>query len=266
MRRPSVRADASQLLRSVESMTEHESRFWGQVAIVTGVSSGVGLAVAERLSSEGARVCGWDASQSGLNAAHPWLTASLQIDVSSEQSVEDATARTINELGSIDILIVNSAAAGSYRPTWEYPCDEWRRLMELNVNGAFITHRAVVPHMLARHYGRIVNVVSVSGKEGTAHAAAESASAAAVIGMTKSLGKELARTGVSVNAVTPAEVRTPAPDQICAQQRELMLSKIPRGRFGTASETAGLITWVASAECSFTTGAVFDISGGRSTY
>ena len=185
-------------------MTDHESRFWGQVAIITGAGSGIGLAVAQRLSSEGARVCGWDVTHSSLEAAQPWLTVSLQVDVSDEQSVKDATARTIDELGSIDILVVNAAVAGTHGATADCSCEEWRKLMDVNVNGAFLTNRAVVPHMLARHYGRIVNVAHVSGKEGTAYALADSAAAAAVIGMTKSLGKELARTGILVNAVAPA--------------------------------------------------------------
>jgi 3-oxoacyl-[acyl-carrier protein] reductase len=188
------------------------------------------------------------------------------MDQSDEQAVARATAATIQNFGKIDILVVSAGITGPNASLAQYPSDAWRQVINVNVNGVFYVNRAVVPHMIANGYGRIVMVASVAGKEGNPNAAAYSASKAAVIGMTKSLGKELARSGVAVNAVAPAAVRTALFDQMSQQHIDFMLSKIPMGRFGTLEEVAALIAWLASRECSFSTGAVFDISGGRATY
>jgi 3-oxoacyl-[acyl-carrier protein] reductase len=188
------------------------------------------------------------------------------VDQSDERGVAQAAAQTIEQFGAIDVLVVSAGITGPNAPLADYPGDAWRKVMDVNVNGTFYVNRAVVPHMVAKNYGRIVNLASVAGKDGNPNASAYSASKAAVIGMTKSLGKELARSGISVNAVTPAAVRTAIFDQMTQKHIDFMLSKIPAGRFGTVEENAALIAWLASRECSFSTGAVFDISGGRSTY
>jgi len=247
-------------------MKPFEGRFAGQVAVITGAASGIGLAVARRLTSEGASVSGWDISQAALDEGSEAFAQKICIDQSQEGAVAKATQETIEAFGTIDVLVVSAGITGPVVPLAEYPCDEWRKVMNVNVNGAFYVNRAVVPHMISRGYGRIINIASVAGKEGNPNASAYSASKAAVIGMTKSLGKELARTGISVNAVTPAAVRTAIFDQMTPAHIDFMLSKIPMGRFGTVDENAALIAWLASRECSFSSGAVFDISGGRSTY
>jgi NAD(P)-dependent dehydrogenase (short-subunit alcohol dehydrogenase family) len=240
-------------------------RFEGQVAIVTGGASGIGRATAERMALEGAQVSIWDTNAQGMRdcafAAHTVL-----VDQSNEQSVASATDEVLRELKRIDILVVSAGITGPNSPLAEYSGEDWRRVMEVNVNGTFYCNRAVGPAMARQGHGRIVNVASIAGKEGNPNASAYSTSKAAVIGLTKSLGKELARTGVVVNCVTPAAVRTPIFDQMSQEHIDYMLSKIPMGRFGTVEENAALICWLASAECSFSTGAVFDISGGRATY
>ncbi len=241
-------------------------RFQGQVAIITGAASGIGLAVAQRLAAEGAAISAWDLSESALNAAGVPFTQRLVIDQSDERAVADATASAIAKFGAIDILVVSAGITGPNVRLAEYPTDAWRRVIDVNLNGVFYVNRALVPHMVARKYGRIVNVASVAGKEGNPNASAYSASKGAVIALTKSLGKELASSGVLVNAVTPAAVRTAIFDQMTQTHIDFMLSKIPMGRFGTVEENAALIAWLVSRECSFSTGAVFDISGGRSTY
>lgn len=251
--------DAQQL------MAIYERRFSGQVAVITGASSGIGHAVAERLSNEGAKVCGWDLTQSRKDDGAVFA-CSLTVDVSDPRAVEDAAARTVAVLGNIDILVASAGITGPNVALKDYPTEEWQKVFDVNVNGTFYTNRAIVPYMLKSGYGRIVNIASVAGKEGNPNASAYSASKAAVIAMTKSLGKELAQTGVLVNAVTPAAVRTPIFDQMSSEHISFMLSKIPMGRLGTVTENAALIAWIASRECSFTTGAVFDISGGRATY
>jgi 3-oxoacyl-[acyl-carrier protein] reductase len=247
-------------------MTVFKDRFAGQVAVITGGASGIGLAVARRLVAEGARVSAWDISESALAAAGAVLSHQVLMDQSDEQAVGRATAQTIKEFGKIDVLVVSAGITGPNVPLTDYPTDAWRKVIDVNVNGAFYVNRAVVPHMVAKGYGRIINVASVAGKEGNPNASAYSTSKAAVIGMTKSLAKELAKSGISVNAVTPAAVRTAIFDQMTQAHIDFMLSKIPVGRFGTVEENAALIAWLASRECSFSTGAVFDISGGRSTY
>jgi NAD(P)-dependent dehydrogenase (short-subunit alcohol dehydrogenase family) len=247
-------------------MTAFQGRFAGQTAVITGGASGIGLGVAERLSAEGAKVSLWDISDSALKKATGACAHHLIVDQSDEQAVAKATALTIHEFGRIDILVVSAGITGPISPLTEYPCDAWRRVMDVNVNGTFYVNRAVVPHMVARQYGRIVNIASVAGKEGNPNASAYSASKAAIIGMTKSMAKELARTGVTANVLTPAAVHTAIFNQMSQEHIDFMLSKIPLGRFGTVDENAALIAWLVSRECSFSTGAVFDISGGRSTY
>jgi 2-dehydro-3-deoxy-L-rhamnonate dehydrogenase (NAD+) len=247
-------------------MKGFDARFAGQVAVVTGAGSGIGLAVAQRLKSEGAMVSAWDISEPALQAGVGAYAQPVLMDQSDEQAVARATAQTVREFGAIDILVVSAGITGPNAPLVDYPTDAWRKVIDVNVNGVFYCNRAVVPHMASRHYGRIVNIASVAGKEGNPNASAYSASKAAVIGMTKSLGKELAMSGILVNAVTPAAVRTPMFSQMTQAHIDYMLSKIPAGRFGTVEENAALIAWLVSRECSFSTGAVFDISGGRSTY
>jgi NAD(P)-dependent dehydrogenase (short-subunit alcohol dehydrogenase family) len=247
-------------------MTPFAGRFAGQCAVVTGGGSGIGLAVARRLAAEGAKVSVWDISKESLDALGSSAAQALLVDQSDESAVTRATQSTIREFGQIDILVVSAGITGPNVPLAEYPVDAWRKVMDVNVNGTFLVNRAIVPHMLAKRYGRIVNIASVAGKEGNPNASAYSASKAAVIGMTKSLAKELARSGISVNAVTPAAVRTAIFEQMSQTHIDFMLSKIPTGRFGTVEENAALITWIVSRENSFSTGAIFDISGGRSTY
>jgi 2-dehydro-3-deoxy-L-rhamnonate dehydrogenase (NAD+) len=247
-------------------MTRFDGRFAGQTAVITGAGSGIGLAVAQRLAADGAKVSGWDISGASLKAAGAVLAHSVVVDQSDEEAVDRATKSTLLEFGGIDILVVSAGITGPNVPLVEYPTNAWRQVMEVNLNGPFFLSRAIVPHMMVKNYGRIVNIASVAGKEGNPNASAYSSSKAAVIGMTKSLGKELARTGIAVNVVTPAAVRTPIFDQMTQSHIDFMLSKIPAGRFGTVEENASLIAWLASRECSFSTGAVFDISGGRSTY
>jgi len=229
-------------------------RFAGKRAVVTRGASGIGEAVVRRIAAEGGKVVAWD------------LNGGIIVDISDYASVERATAETVTQLGGIDILVNSAAITGPTVPLAEFPIDGWMKVMAVNINGTFFTNRAVVPHMMAQNYGRIVNIASIAGKEGNPNASAYSASKAAVIGMTKSLAKELAKTNITVNVVTPAAVRTPIFDQMPQSHIDFMLSKIPKGRFGTVDEVASLICWLASEECSFSTGAVFDVSGGRATY
>jgi 3-oxoacyl-[acyl-carrier protein] reductase len=247
-------------------MTNGQTRFAGRRAVVTGGASGIGAAVAERLRSEGADVCIWDreAAESASGGA-PGGRA-IRLEVTDHGAVEEAARRTTEALGGIDILVCSAGIAGANATTWNYSIEEWKRVFDINVNGLFYCNRAVVPGMIEQNYGRIVNIASIAGKEGNPNASAYSASKAAVIGLTKSLGKELAKTKITVNSVTPAAVRTPIFDQITEEHIQFMLSKIPMGRLGTVEEVAALVCWLASEECSFTTGAVFDVSGGRAVY
>ena len=243
--------------------------FEGRTAVVTGGAAGIGLAVAKRLTLSGARVALWDLDARALAAAAAGLghgTLTHPVDVADAGAVGRAAAATARELGRIDALVCSAGVAGANATTWEYPVDEWKRVFDINVNGVFYCNRAVVPEMMKHDYGRIVNIASVAGKEGNPNASAYSASKAAVMGLTKSIGKELAKTGVRVNCVTPAAVRTAIFDQITQQHIDFMLSKIPMGRFGTVDEIAAMVCWLASEDCSFSTGAVFDLSGGRATY
>jgi 3-oxoacyl-[acyl-carrier protein] reductase len=239
-------------------------RFAGRVAVVTGGVSGIGAAVAARLAAEGAKVAIWDADAAGLARVSPDHAEAL--DLADPEAVQKAADATAEALGGLDILVASAGITGPNTVTWEYPVEAWRRVMDVNVNGVFFCNRAVVPHMMKGGYGRIVNVASIAGKEGNPNAPAYSASKAAVIGLTKSIGKELAKTEIRVNCVTPAAVRTPIFDQMTQTHIDFMLSKIPIGRFGTVDEIASMICWLASPEASFCTGAVFDCSGGRATY
>jgi 2-dehydro-3-deoxy-L-rhamnonate dehydrogenase (NAD+) len=229
-------------------------RFKGRRAVVTGGMSGIGEAVAKRIAVEGGQVAIWD------------MTGGIKTDISDLASVEAAVKQSVAQMGGIDILVNSAGITGPTVPVDGFPVDGWLKTMAVNLNGTFYTNRSVIPHMIAQNYGRIVNVASIAGKEGNPNASAYSASKAAVIGFTKSLGKELAKTNITVNAVTPAAVRTPIFDQMPQEHIDFMLAKIPKGRFGTVDENASLICWLASEECSFSTGAVFDISGGRATY
>jgi NAD(P)-dependent dehydrogenase (short-subunit alcohol dehydrogenase family) len=247
------------------SSTGQPGRFAGRIAVVTGGASGLGLGIVERLASEGATVSLWDmdakARQKAPTAAH-----SVALDVTDAAAVEAATSETVAALGRIDILVTSAGITGPNAPAWEYPLEAWRRVFDINVHGLYYCNRSVIPHMLRSGYGRIVNIASVAGKEGNPNAAAYSASKAAVIGLTKSLGKELAETNIRVNCVTPAAVATALFEQMSEAQIAYMLSKIPMKRFGEVAEVAATVAWAASEECSFTTGSVFDISGGRATY
>jgi NAD(P)-dependent dehydrogenase (short-subunit alcohol dehydrogenase family) len=239
----------------------------GRHAIVTGGGSGIGLAIAHRLAGSGARVTIWDIdAKAGEKAASELAGQFVAADVSQFDSVERAVAATLRHASTIDVFINNAGITGPNVKLWEYPLDGWRDVFRINLDGVFHCCRAVVPHMRARNYGRIVNIASVAGKDGNPNASAYSASKAAVIALTKSLGKELADTGIRVNCVTPAAVRTPLFAQMTQTHIDYMLSKIPMGRFGESDEIAALVAWLATEECSFSTGAVFDLSGGRSTY
>ncbi len=238
-------------------------------AVVTGGAAGIGLAVARRLAASGARVALWDrdpVALAGALAQLPQGARSEAVDVADAAAVERATQATAAAFGRIDVLVCSAGITGPNKTTWEYPVEDWKRVFDVNVHGLFYCNRAIVPAMQKNDYGRIVNIASVAGKEGNPNAPAYSSSKAAVIGLTKSLGKELAKTGIRVNCVTPAAVRTAIFDQMTQQHIDFMLAKIPLGRFGTVDEIAAMVCWLASEECSFTTGAVFDLSGGRATY
>ena len=243
--------------------------FKERTAVITGGAAGIGLAIAQRLAASGATVALWDRDAAALEAAKAavaGVTVTHTLDVADADAVARAASATAEALGRIDVLVCSAGITGPNTPTWEYPVDAWRQVMDVNLNGLFYCNRAVVPLMMKNDYGRIVNIASVAGKEGNPNASAYSTSKAAVIGLTKSLGKELARTGIRVNCVTPAAVRTAIFDQMTQQHIDFMLSKIPLGRFGTVDEIAAMVCWLASEDCSFSTGAVFDLSGGRATY
>lgn len=250
-------------------MSVFAGRFEGRAAIVTGAASGIGRDVARRLAAEGARVSIWDLNAAALDAAVGETGAAdvQAVDVSVEEAVDAVLQRSLEALGGrLDILVASAGVTGPNAPVKDYTGDDWRKVFDINVNGAFYCNRAAVRAMERNGYGRIVNVASVAGKEGNPNAAAYSASKAAVIALTKSLGKEMARTEVRVNCIAPAAIMTPLFDQMSEQHVQFMLSKIPLGRFGTVEEATSLICWLASEECSFSTAAVFDLSGGRATY
>mgnify|MGYP006270535957 CR=1 FL=1 len=241
-------------------------------AVITGGASGIGAEIARRLAASGARVALWDLDLAAAQKLADSLPAvggahlAIGTDVTDEHSVQSACDRTIAGFGRIDILVCSAGITGPNTTTWQYEPADWRRVMEVNVNGVFLANRAVVREMLKTDYGRIINIASIAGKDGNPNAPAYSASKAAVIGLTKSLGKETAKTGIRANCITPAAVKTPMFDQMTQQHIDFMLSKIPMGRFGLIEEIAAMVAWMASEECSFTTGAVFDLSGGRAVY
>jgi 3-oxoacyl-[acyl-carrier protein] reductase len=239
-------------------------RFAGRGAVITGGASGIGAGIAARLAAEGAQLSLWDMDEAGLAKSNAIHTVTL--DVTDPDAVHRAAADTAAALGTIDILVTSAGITGPNMPTWDYPVAAWDKVIDVNLKGVFYCNRAVVPFMRTRNSGRIVNIASIAGKDGNPNASAYSASKAGVIGLTKSLGKELADTGIRVNCVTPAAVKTPLFSQMTQQQIDWMLSKIPIGRFGEIDEVASLVLWLASDECSFSTGGVFDVSGGRATY
>jgi len=239
----------------------------GRTAVVTGGAQGIGRAVAERLIESGADVTLWDSDRALVEqTAEAIGCAFVETDVSDWARIQSATARTHATVGKIDILIANAGVAGSNATVADYDVDEWRKVMSINLDGVFHCCKAIVPLMMDAGYGRIINTASVAGKEGNPYASAYSASKAGVIALTKSLGKELAGHNIAVNCVTPAAARTAIFDQMKQEHIDYMLSKIPRNRFLDINEAASMITWLASEENSFTTGGVFDLSGGRATY
>lgn len=244
------------------------NRFEGRAAVITGGASGLGCAVAKRIIAEGGQVCLWDNNAEALQEVAEQIGAThvQALDVADQNAVEAAASNAQNRLGRIDILVTSAGITGATAPLHEFPVDSWERVVDINLNGVFYCCRAIVPFMLANGYGRIVNVSSVAGKEGNPNASAYSASKAGVIGLTKSLGKELATKGVIANAITPATFDSPILEQLPKSQVEYMLSKIPMGRLGRVEESAAMICFMASEECSFTTGATFDTSGGRTTF
>jgi len=243
----------------------------GRRAVVTGGGQGIGRAIAERLLASGAAVSLWDRDRSLTEAVRDELSSHgtvhhVAADVSDAAAVEGATQATISALGGIDILVANAGIAGPNLKVWEYPVEAWQQVIDINLTGVFNCCRAVLPHMIRQNYGRIVNTASIAGKEGNPSASAYSASKAGVIALTKSLGKELATAGICVNCIAPAVIQTEMLKQSTQTHIDYMVSKIPMGRLGQVDEVAALVCWLASAECSFSTGAVFDISGGRATY
>ncbi|RZL61127.1 MAG: SDR family oxidoreductase [Variovorax sp.] len=243
--------------------------FTGRHAVVTGGATGLGYGIAQRLIASGGSVTLWDRNEAAATEAARALGTkafAVGVDVTQQASVAKALATTLTHSPSVDALVNSAGITGPNTKLWDYPVDAWREVMEVNITGVFICCREVAAQMRQQNYGRIVNIASVAGKDGNPNASAYSASKAAVIALTKSLGKELADTGVRVNCVTPAAVKTAIFDQMTSEHIAFMLSKIPMGRFGTVEEVAAMVGWLCTEDCSFSTGATFDLSGGRSTY
>lgn len=243
----------------------------GRIAIITGGARGIGFATAERMLASGAAVALWDVDSAALDSAINRLSgqgevSAAVVELTDADSVAAGVTATLNRFSKIDVLVNNAGVTGGNAPTWDLPPDVWRRVIDVNLVGPYLTCRAVAPHMIARGYGRIVNVASIAGKEGNPTASHYSASKAGLIALTKSLGKELATKGVLVNCLTPAAAKTDIFAQMKPEHIEYMLSKIPMNRFVEVGEVAAMIGWLATEDCSFTTGGVFDISGGRAVY
>jgi len=243
----------------------------GRVAIVTGGARGIGYAILERLMASGAKAVVWDRDPQAIASATATLQSlgevhGVEVDITDADSVDAAVKSTIGRFGTIDILVNNAGIAGANKKAWEYTPEEWRQVIDIDLTGVFLCCRGVVPVMLQKSYGRIINIASVAGKEGNPNASHYSAAKAGVIGFTKSLGKELATMGIIVNAVTPAVIETDILKQLQQSHIDYMLSKIPMNRFGKKEEAAALVAWLSSEDCSFTTASVFDLSGGRATY
>jgi 3-oxoacyl-[acyl-carrier protein] reductase len=243
------------------------TNFDGQTAVITGGAQGIGFATAKRLINDGCKVMIWDIDEKlGLETSKELNCQFLKVDQTDNKAVEDATDKTMKQMGKIDILVCSAGIAGPTYTTWDYPVEEWSKVFNVNVNGVFYCNKYVVKTMRDNGYGRIINIASIAGKEGNPNAPAYSASKAAVIGLTKSLGKETASQDIAVNCITPATAKTRILDQVSQEFIDYMISKIPRNRFVTVEEVASLIAFLASKENSFTTAGVFDISGGRATY
>ena len=241
-----------------------------RVAIITGGAQGFGLAISKRIIQSEGKVVIWDIDENAINSAIKEISSKnlsfKKVDVTNFDEIEKALLETENELGKIDIFVNNAGITGMNAKVWDYPLDEWKKVIELDLNSTFYCCKAVVPHMIKNNYGRIVNIASIAGKEGNPNASAYSTAKAGVIGLTKSLGKELADKNIAVNCVTPAAAKTRIFDQMTQEHIDYMLSKIPRNRFAKIDELASLVCWLSCEENSFTTSAVFDLSGGRATY
>ena len=241
-----------------------------RVAIITGGAQGFGLAISKRIIESGGKVVIWDIDEIAVEAALKEINSNdlsfKKVDVTNFEAIEKALLETENELGKIDLFVNNAGITGMNAKVWDYPLEEWKKVIELDLNSTFYCCKAVVPHMIKNNYGRIVNIASIAGKEGNPNASAYSTAKAGVIGFTKSLGKELADKNIAVNCVTPAAAKTRIFDQMTQEHIDYMLSKIPRNRFAKVNELASLVCWLLSEENSFTTAAVFDLSGGRATY
>ena len=241
-----------------------------RVAIITGGAQGFGLAISKRIIQSGGKVVIWDIDENAVETALKKINSNdlsfKKVDVTNFEEIEKALLETENELGKIDLFVNNAGITGMNAKVWDYPLEEWKKVIELDLNSTFYCCKAVVPHMIKNNYGRIVNIASIAGKEGNPNASAYSTAKAGVIGFTKSLGKELADKNIAVNCVTPAAAKTRIFDQMTQEHIDYMLSKIPRNRFAKVNELASLVCWLLSEENSFTTAAVFDLSGGRATY
>ena len=244
--------------------------FNDKTAVITGGAQGFGLAISKRIIESGGKVVIWDIDEIAVETALKEINSNdlsfKKVDVTNFKEIEKALLETENELGKIDLFVNNAGITGMNAKVWDYPLDEWKKVIELDLNSTFYCCKAVVPHMIKNNYGRIVNIASIAGKEGNPNASAYSTAKAGVIGFTKSLGKELADKNIAVNCVTPAAAKTRIFDQMTQEHIDYMLSKIPRNRFAKVNELASLVCWLLSEENSFTTAAVFDLSGGRATY